>query len=49
MQLTDINKESLVDIICRDETKLDSSFLNEQFYLTDYCFGGTKSHQEEEK
>ena len=36
MQLTDIFKTSPVEILCLDETLLDSSFLNAQVHLPNY-------------
>ena len=37
-QLTDICKTSPIEILCIDETKLDSSFPNAQVHLPDYQF-----------
>ena len=51
VQLTDICKTSPIEILCIDETKLDSSFPNAQVHLPDYHFPhseGTGIHQEEE-
>ena len=38
VQLTDICKTSPIEILCIDESKLDSSFLNAQVQLPDYQF-----------
>ena len=38
VQLTDICKTSPTEILCIDETKLDSSFPNAQVHLPDYQF-----------
>ena len=37
-QLTDICKKSSVDILCIDETKIDCSFPDSQFYIEGYQF-----------
>ena len=37
-QLRDICKKASVDILCIDETKIDSSFPDSQFYIEGYQF-----------
>ena len=52
VQLTDICKTSPIEILCIDETKLDSSFPNAQVNHPDYqflSFRRTEIHQEEKK
>ena len=48
VQLTDICKTTPIEILCIDETKLESSFPNAQVHLHDYQ-SLIEIHQEEEK